>query len=269
MDPITLGIIGAGVVKSFSNTNKANKLNEKALEKYGRAFEIENESQLLVQKKAELTDKRLCNVAKKKRAIISNTLPQFVDVYSQIQKVEISSKNEQTDFAISKYGSGISVLQSMSISFAKSITDTDLVCGCIMGLLGTTSKMESERFHSAASSQLRSANVVHSQAQSIVAVYDAIIGRADRIAKLLMAMNTLWMKSINQTKETIERKGLNIRNYSEFDKGVLMTCVNIADAVSKIIDVPVVDENGELCQSAEEMIMTGEKYISEMNTLIM
>lgn len=129
-------------------------------------------------------------------------------------------------------------------------------------------RKDSERSLSAASNQLRAANVVYSQAESVAAVYDAIVERADRIAKLLMAMNALFIKSIQETDNVIGKNGLDVRNYDEFDKGVLMTCVNIAGAMSDLINVPVVDEDGLVSQAAEEMIATGENYLSKMKTLI-
>ena len=51
---------------------------EKALKKYSKAFEMNEEAKLLVKKKEEFTDERLANVAKKKRAIIKDTVPRFV-----------------------------------------------------------------------------------------------------------------------------------------------------------------------------------------------
>ena len=129
-------------------------------------------------------------------------------------------------------------------------------------------EMDSERYLSAANSQMREANVIYSQSESIGAVYDAIVGRADRISNLLMTMNALFIRSINETSLTIEKNGLNVRNYNDYDKGVLMTCVNIAAAMSDIIDVPVVDEKGQICESAMEMITTGEKYLEKMNRAV-
>ena len=115
---------------------------------------------------------------------------------------------------------------------------------------------------------MRQANVVYSQAQSVGEIYDAIVARADRIANLLMTMNALFIKSIEETERVINKNGLNVRNYNDFDIGVLMTCVNMAAAMSDIIDVPVVDEEGIICESGIEMIETGEKYISKMKQLI-
>jgi hypothetical protein len=130
--------------------------------------------------------------------------------------------------------------------------------------LGKVAEMDSERYLSAASCQMRASNVIYSQAQSISEIYDAIAGRADRIANVLMRMNALFIGSINETEKTIEKNGLNVRSYNNYDKSVLMTCVNIAAAMSDLIDVPVVSPEGELCEASMEMIETGEKFLEKM-----
>lgn len=249
------------------HADQANQMDEKALKKYAKAFERSGEAELMVRKKAEDTNKRLLNVAKKKRAIVQNTVPKFVDVYEQIQKVELDSKTQlsiinQND--IEK----LAVLNSVSISVKKNVTDKELICGLLTKGLSKMMVMSSEQYLSAANSQMRASNVVYSQSESICEVYDAITARADRIADLLVKMNVLFLRSIDETASTIERNGLDVRNYSDYDKGVLMTCVNIASAVSDIIDVPVIDENGQICESAMEMILTGENYIAKMNQAI-
>lgn len=265
-------IIEGLAVAAFMNTcysvNKSSKIDEKALKKYAKAFERYEEAELLVRKKAEYTDKRLANVAKKKRAIIQNTIPRFVSVYEQIQKIEIENKSSINEIAIANSVHKLGALETFTMSVKKEFTDKELVCGFITKGFNKLMVMDSERFLSAANSQMRASNVVYSQAQSISEAYDAICGRADRIAQLLMAMNALFIKSIAETERVISINGLNVRNYSEYDKGVLMTCVNIAGAMSDIIDVPVVDEQGQLCQSAVNMIETGEQYLIKMNHIL-
>ncbi|MBB2481047.1 hypothetical protein H5P36_12685 [Bacillus sp. APMAM] len=259
--------VGA-LAKTFYSADKSLKMDEKALKKYAKAFERSEEAELLVRKKAEFADKRLMNVAKKKRAIVQNTVPKFVDIYSQIQKIELENKTSVNEIAIRDNVRKLAVLDALSVSVKKDFTDKELVCGWITKGFGKLMEMDSERYLSAANSQMRAANVVYSQSESIGAVYDAIVARADRISNLLMAMNALFIRSINETSNTIEKNGLDVRNYSDYDKGVLMTCVNIAAAISDIIDVPVVDEKGQICESANEMIMTGEKYLEKVNQAI-
>ena len=160
------------------------------------------------------------------------------------------------------------IMQAFSLSKKAELTNKQLVCGLITkGITGLMIN-DSERYMSAANNQMRSARVAYSQAQSIGELYDAIAKRSDRIAKLIMAMNALFIRSINETDKTIEKNGFNVRNYSTYDKEVLRTCVNIASAMSDIINIPVVDEDGEVYEAANEMIEVGEKRLAQINEAI-
>lgn len=264
IEALTIGAL----TKTIYSANKSMKMDDEALKKYAKAFEKNEEAIALVKKKAEFADKRLMNVAKKKRAIVQNTVPKFVDVYSQIQKIELENMSMVNEIAIRNNVRKLAALEILSVSVKKDFTDKEFVCGMITKGFGKMMEMDSERYLSAANTQMRAANVVYSQSESIGAVYDAIVARADRISNLLMAMNALFIKSINETSLIIEKNGLAVRNYSEYDKGVLMTCVNIAAAMSDIIDVPVVDEKGQIREAAMEMIVTGENYLAVMDQAV-
>lgn len=253
------------IAKLFYDVNKSMKMDEEALRKYAKAFERSSEAELLIRQKAEYTDKRLANVAKKKRAIIEVSVPKFTEVYNKIQKIEFSGSTKANQIILAEKPDKLAVLNAMSISAKQDFTNKELVCGWIFKGLGKMIEKDSELYLSAARSQMRAANVVYSQAESIAAIYDAIIARADRIADLLMKMNAMFLGSIQETKDTIERNGLNIRNYNEYDEGILIMCVDLAVAMSDLINIPVVDEQGRICEAAEEMLATGESYLQQMN----
>lgn len=65
-----------------------------------------------------------------------------------------------------------------------------------------------------------------------------------------------------------QKRNIDVRQYSDYDKGVLMTCVNIAAAMSDIINIPVVDEAGKLCVEAENLLITGEKHLAQLEQCI-
>ncbi|CBH21396.1 protein of unknown function [Acetoanaerobium sticklandii] len=264
-----IGSLAAGaVIKTFYNVDKCIKLDEKALKKYASAFEISKEAELAVIKKAEFTDKRLMNVAKKKRAIIEVSIPKFIQVYENIQKIEVENKVLINELEILKDFDKVYKLEVFSLSTKKSFTDKELICGLAMKGLSKMWVMDSERNLSAANNQLSTANVLQAQAESIVSMYDAIIARADRLSNLLMALNALFIKSIHETDCTIRKNGLDIKIYTDYEKGVLMTCVNIAKGLSEIIDVAVVDENGKIFQSGLDLIIKGEKHLNSMRTIL-
>lgn len=262
------GLAAAAVIRQFYKANKSFKIDQEALKKYAKAFEQGSEAQLLVKKKAEYTDKRLANVAKKKSAIIKRTIPRFVEVYGKIQQIELEGAVSTDVPAIRGIAQKQQILQSLSVSVKQQFTTKELVCGYIVKGFGKLMIMDSERYLSAARSQMRASNVMCSQASTIAEFYDAIVGRADRIASLLSTMNQLFTGSIDETEKIINKNGLDVRNYSEYEKGVLMTCVNMAVAMTEVINIPVVDEEGEMCESAIEMIHTGEQFVERMNQFV-
>lgn len=262
------GLAAAVVIKRFYETNKSLKIDEQALKKYAKAFEQSSEAELRVRKKAEYTDKRLANVAKKKKSILERTIPRFVEVYGKIQQIELEGATHTDLPEVMNIAQKKQVLQSLSISVKQQFSKKELVCGYIVKGFGKLMILDSEKYLSAARSQMRASNVMCSQASSIAEFYDAIIGRADRIARLLSMMNQLFIGAIDETEKVINKNGLGVRNYSEYEKGVLMTCANMAVAMTEVINIPVVDEEGALCESAIEMIQTGEQYIESINQLI-
>ena len=249
------------------SADKSNRMDQQALAKRSKAYTREAEARDLVNQKRNTVDKKMQIVAKRKRAVIESTLPQFVEVYQQIQKIDltISDKNE---LAVYNNFRSSGVLQSMQTVTTKQLTDRQLIVEVVFKGIAGSMIADSERNLSAARSQLSAANVVYSQARSVAEVYDAIIGRAERISSLIMRMNALFLGSISETERIIAQNGTNVKTYTEQDKGVLMTCVNIAAAMANVINIPVLDENGELCKSAIEMIQTGEAYLEQMNEII-
>ena len=226
--------------------DKSNKMDAQALAKRSKAFTKEAEARDLVYQKRSTAEKKMQNVAKKIDLTISDK--NELAVYNQFQKSN--------------------AIQAMQVVIQKPLTDGQLITEYIFKGIGGMMIADSKRNLSAAKSQLSAANVVYSQAQSVAEVYDAIIGRAERIASLLMRMNALFLGSIFETEKVITQNGTNAKAYNQQDMGILMTCVNLAGAMSEIINIPVLDENGELCKATVEMIQTGEAYIEQMNDLI-
>ncbi len=260
--------LAGAIGKLFYDVNKSTEIDERAARKYAQAFEKEEDAKLLVQSKAEYADKRLINVVNKKRSIIQFTVPKFVEVYNNIQKIDIDINDTANKMIVKNCTDNLEVIKSMTVVAKKDFTDSELIFGCFIFGLGGMIVKDSERNLSAANNQMKAANVTYSQAESIAAMYDAITQRADRISDLLVKMNILFLRSIEQTKKTIEKNGFDIKKYNKSDKGILMTCVNTACAVTDIINIPVVDMDGKLSESAVDMIKTGEEYIKKINSVI-
>ena len=58
----------------------------------------------------------------------------------------------------------------------------------------------------------------------------------------------------------IEERGSDPDRYTREDRDVLMTCMNVVDALKKIIDAPVVTRDGQLAQEIMTTIRLGKAY---------
>lgn len=261
-------IVAASVASLLYSANKSIETDDAARAKYAKAFTKEAEAQQLVYEKKLYADKRIENVVKKKRAIINVSLPMFVKVYEQIQKVNIERKDINVDLLGYSEMKKFNILSYTEIVSKKDFSDKELVLG--IALKGISGMMieDSKRNMSAANSQMSASNVVYSQAKSISELYDAIAERSNRIAKLLTRMNVLFISSISETENTINRNGFDVRNYSDRDKATLMMCVNIAKAMPDLLKIPVVNENGKITQAAIDMLLTGEESLNKFNEII-
>ena len=257
---IDLILIGGGIAYAFNQTDKSAKIDEKALKKYGQAFEKSKKAEAMVKEKKEYADKRLQNIVKKKRTIIERTYPLFAEVYQDIKKINIKRKNEITE--------SIETFHQMTLASKIEFTDKELIFGVLQNGIFKMMVKDSERMLSAASSQKRMANVEYSNAENICTIYDGIISKADNYATLLKNINFLFLKIISMTKELIEKNGYNVKRYSKFEESVLMTCENVAIALSELIKAPLFDEKGEFAQCAIETINKGENYMQQMNDII-
>lgn len=260
-------VVGA-IASTFLSADKSNRIDEDALDKYAKAFEKSEEAKLMIHKKMEYMNKRVFNVVKRKRAILEYSYPKFMEVYSKIQKVDIQKTNKSMNYLGINTESLYSRIDNMTIILKKDFSSEELICGLFTkGFNGMMIK-DSERFLSAANTQLSIANVAYSQAVSICTVYDGIILRADKISHLLMNLNALFLKSICKTDEIITKNGVDIKNYSDFEEGILMTCVNIAVAITDIIKEPLVDEKGKIYETSADTIRAGELFMEKITNLL-
>lgn len=266
-------LIAAGVVANLTagvaGAAKSLELDEKALKKYAKAFEKQSEANDRLYKKQKMAENRVANCMKKKKAILETTMKEFLEVYGKIQKIEFQDGSGIKELKQNKFSvEEVQQLDQMIMITKKPITDKEAVLGLTFNLYGSFVK-DSERYLSAANNQMRSANVMDEQSNVIYMAYDNVILRADHIADLLVKMNFLLRKILVQAGKVIQNNGLDVAQYSQSDIEVLFICVNFADAVKKILDIPVIDEEDKMNQIAEKAIEAGNQVCAEFNKVIM
>ena len=258
-----------GVAYQISQIEKSTKNNEEAMKKYAKAFSREEEAKAMIKSKESETEQSILKLAKRKKAIIETSINDFLEFYKNLQKIEIlegAGIKELNSLTIS--AATISQMKSMTISSKKTLDNKELITTFLFrGMYGSDVK-NSERNISAANSQMRAANVVYSQAETICVVYDAIKTRADRMSDLLKRMNYLLTKSIAEANAIVDKNGYDVAKYNDADIYVVVNCINWLKAIKDIIDTPLFNESGELEETAIIAIEEGEKSIALINQAI-
>lgn len=259
------------MIKADKYNAEADKINIKALNKLGNAEREQKEQQ-------ERTMLSLEKLANRKRGIISTSIKDFISVYGKILKINFDESDGIKELETSKFSLAvIDEMKSMVTVAGFSLTSSQTVSTFIVGVMkfgglvgGVSNIIAKEAELNAVAAKLRrkQADVASSQAETIIVALDAVYQRAERMSKLLAQLNALFRKSIETTSLIIDKNGKDRNGYSNEEKGYIANCLNFADAVKKILDVPLIDETGDLTIKSIEAIETGEKYLQSINKII-
>ncbi|MGO1041094.1 hypothetical protein ACTPEO_00020 [Clostridioides difficile] len=262
------GMLFSGIIYTFAKTDKSLKMDEQAQKKFAKAYERQITAEELVKNKQELTDNTLMKVANRKRAILSTSMNEFLKLYEQIMEINFQDGEglKELNKNISMT-SNISSIRHMTVTAMSPMTDKEIVVSFLLKGIGGVMVDESKRNVQIATSQVKISNVIYSQAETIAIVLDTITKRSERIAILLAKMNLLFTQSIRVSSEVINKNGFDRINYNVKDRNTLMTSINIADAIKKIIDTPLLDKDGELTNESLNALQVGSEYLENLEKL--
>ena len=263
-----VGSMLGGLVYTLAKTNESMKIDEQTQKKYARAFEKRAAAEQLVRNKQNEANNSLTKVANRKTAILSTSMAEFLELYEKIIKINFIPGDgilelSQNVLAPVKYEQ----LRHMANKAISPMTDKEIVVSYLLKGIGGAMVDDSKRKLAMANSEMKLSNVVYSQAETFVVALEAIVERGNRLAKLLAKMNLLFSRSIKTSSEIIEKNGIHRNMYNLDERQKIMTCINFADAIKKIIDVPLLDHNGEITQESLTALQTGNDYLEKLKNL--
>ena len=256
MWPIAALIVG----KFIYDLNKACNMDEDSRRRMMKAFQRETEARLLVKQKSQELEAALGRIVQRKRGTLSN-FRRFVNLYQKIMEIDFQAEKRKGAFVLIPLKKDyVDWLQRMAIIPKGQFTDSEVMMSLLKGGLGRSLLDDAEQFRAESVKQLRAAGVVYDQAESIAKAIDIMVNQCETISSVIAGLNLLLAKTIRTSEALIEARGSDPNRYTRADRDVLMTCMNVVDALKKIVDAPVVTRDGQLAQEIMTTVRLGKAY---------
>lgn len=266
-------VLGAAVLGSgFYGAEKSMQIDSKARKRYAKAFAMEQDARRLVEEKKQAADNAMKKLSNRKRAILISSMQKFVTVYSQIIKIDFRDDRMLAVLDKKSFSTeDIQVIQAVAQTAVRPMTDKEVAVSILKGFgifgLGKAFIDSSERELEMAGAQLRSSRVVYSQAENLASILDGVIATCDKVSALLPQLNRLFMQAITYSAELIADKGMDRAAYTENDRKAFCSCINLAGTLKKIIDAPVLTDEGRVAQETEEALAIGNQCMQDIKNL--
>lgn len=258
IETIALGI-------TFAQAWKASDIDEQALNTLKKAHDKHADAIELFDRRKQAADASLQKLVNRKKGILSTRMNRFISVYEQIRKIDFCPG----DGILELYTNTLSVRQVeelaiMAATSMQPLSEKELAAKYLFTGVGGMILADSKRNAEIANSQKRIANTLYSQAETLAIAVDAIGARAEQMSSLLARFSMLFGECIESTEQIIQRNGIDRSRYSRSDRETLMNCVNLAQAVKAILDVPVLNADGSVTEASLTALEEGEHRLQEL-----
>lgn len=265
-------VLGAVLGSGLYGAEKSMQIDSRTRKRYAKAFAMEQEAHRLVEVKKQAADNAMKKLSNRKRSILITSMQNFVAVYSKLMKIDFRDDKmlavlNQQSFSPKE----IQIINEVAQTAVRPMTDKEIAVSILKGFgvfgLGNAFIDDSERELQMAGAQLRSSRVVYSQAENLAAVLDGVIASCNKVSDLLPKLNRLFMQAISYSDELIAAKGMDRAAYTENDRKAFCSCINLAVTLKKIIDAPVLTDEGKVTQETTEALAIGSQCMQDIKNL--
>ena len=260
------GILIGGAISTVSKMVQSDKLNAQAEKINVRAFERAAEAEEKVRKQNEKTQASMSKLINRKRGIYQTSIATFLELYKDLQNINFEEGEGLKELsATSPTTVAIEEMKDMAGVSRSDLSDSQMVTTYIFTGISGLIKKEAEMNLSTAKIRRHHAELIEKQSENICIALDAVCQRSERMAEILKNLNALFMKSLKYSRKIVERNGIDRNKYTLKDREMIMVCFNFAKGIKDILDVPLLDKNGEITKKSLEVIETGEIFLKKIN----
>ena len=262
-------LIAGGLGMLFYQVDKSMKNDAEALRKNAKAAtRMADAESKLAYCRQNMTEAIITN-AKRKNGILSCHIKMF------LEQCEIMKKT-----VYFKQGKGIEELEKIAeiqrvydnyiqipaVSSGMVMTDSQLlVTFALRGISGMIVK-ESEMNLKTASKNLSKANAFSAQVDSVCIAINAVTDHVKIVTELLEKSGMLYMKSIKNITEILKENGCNVEKFSDDDIDAINLSFALTKLLYRIINTPLVDEDGEIEKESIKVISEGQQLLNSIQS---
>ncbi|MBS5913100.1 MAG: hypothetical protein KID09_21170 [Paenibacillus macerans] len=255
------------MIRFVKNMMEADKLNALAEKRNGQAFEKLAAAEMKIAGQYSKTLMALEKLSNRKKGILRTSIYDFIEVYEKIMRIDfvesdgIKQLDLKTVVPANFKANGLDLyLENKELS-TEQILSAFIIKGGVSGVIAKEAELNARL----ASIRNSTADVVLSQADTICVALEGIETRAHKISDLLAKLNILFRKTTDTTSAIISEKGISRLNYTKLDKEKLMTCINAASTIKKILDTPLIDTKGRITEESIEAIRVGNDHLAQLS----
>lgn len=254
----------------YKQVSESMNIDEQATKKNVKAFTKTADGQRKLKKcQEEVWDKLSVN-AKRKNGILTCHLKMFQEQYKVIRQIQF------------KKGRGIEELEKMDeiqkkvnqyvtlpcVATGKIMTDPQLLVSLVLkGGIGGLMIADSKDNLKLSRRNMAMADAAAAQIDSVCIALNGIARHIEIMNELLEKLGMLYMKSVRNITAVLEKNGIDESNYSDQDIDAINTALIMTKLIYRIINTPVIDEDGMIEKESSNVVKEGQKLLESLESV--
>lgn len=255
----------------ISNMIKQDKLNQEADNRNRRALNRLCDASHKRQVEEQEMQNEVVRLINRKKGVLQTTMPMFIELYEKIGKIQFNESDGICQLSTFKteYEEDLKISVDLVRSTPEkipTITTNVILGGLYGGVLGAISSScvdDAKRKVDLAKLEAKQIRICEIQENTAALSYSAIGDKTRMITTALTRLNQLFNRSIKAASEVIDKNGLDKSAYSQKEREVLATCINLAVVIKDIIDVPVITKEGQENRNVNELVKKAQTFLEE------
>lgn len=254
-----IGAAAKATVRDYEvELDEVNRKTQRLVEETEREF---NNSQKKAKNNLDL-------LVKKKGEIYNGSFNEFIDTFKNIKQIEVSGNMN--------FSNSLKAIESVTMNYHNNSTsryikseEEALVQGAILGgILGgaylVSGVIKGVRLQYAieeAEANYSKVKVECEQVKKHGIAFVQISESAKQLTIVLTSLNQLLKLSVNEMQQIIATSGTNYKRYTKSEKERIFIAVQVAEAIKKVLDTPVLNKDGKLTYSAKEVATNSKRFL--------